>query len=109
MSSPAAALADSAAWSLPHETDNHDVFVEQETLVNGIDHDDNDQVFSEEFDTLSLTHDDELDMFTCHLCREEIKQPRVLSCLHSFCEGCLKPLLVEDSICCPRCQTVSYR
>ena len=61
----------------------------------------------EEFETLSLSGDNELDLYTCSSCHEEFKQPRVLSCLHVYCEDCLKPILIEDCITCPACKAVS--
>lgn len=61
----------------------------------------------EEFETLSLSGDNELDLYTCSSCHGEFKQPRVLSCLHVYCEDCLKPKLIEDCITCPACKLVS--
>lgn len=58
----------------------------------------------EEFETLSLSGDG--DEVTCRLCDDEYKLPRVLSCLHVFCEHCLAPLLVDESIICPTCGQV---
>ena len=67
-----------------------------------------DNVFSNEVETFSLSGDDaELDIYTCPKCEEEYKQPRVLSCLHVFCENCLVPLVTDESIACPTCGTVS--
>lgn len=44
----------------------------------------------------------------CHLCKSKFEQPRVLSCLHVFCEECLKKHLSENGfgqnvIQCPDC------
>lgn len=61
----------------------------------------------EELETLSLSGDNELDLYTCSSCHDEFRQPRVLACLHVFCEDCLKPILIEDCIVCPTCQQVS--
>lgn len=76
--------------------------------VNGSCHELGDLLDCEDLEALSLSDGDtELDMFTCPSCRHEYKQPRVLSCLHIFCESCLKPLLTDDSIACPTCKVVS--
>ncbi|GFV26790.1 e3 ubiquitin-protein ligase TRIM33 [Trichonephila clavipes] len=32
----------------------------------------------------------------CHLCKSKFEQPRVLNCLHVFCEDCLKKRLSEN-------------
>ena len=45
--------------------------------------------------------------FTCGLCKERLKKPRSLPCLHSFCELCLRAKcgdeLFVSSIQCPNC------
>ncbi|KAJ8310256.1 hypothetical protein KUTeg_012121 [Tegillarca granosa] len=47
----------------------------------------------------------------CSECREEFDQenniPRILFCLHTFCEKCLNQLVVRNSIVCPSCKTKS--
>ncbi|XP_037937273.1 brain tumor protein isoform X2 [Teleopsis dalmanni] len=35
---------------------------------------------------------------TCKICNARFVSPRVLSCLHVFCENCLKKLLIDDSM-----------
>ena len=51
------------------------------------------------------------DQLSCSVCLQEYTQPRVLSCLHVFCEGCLKkfpaPQAGRGTICCPNCRQVS--
>ncbi|XP_054721914.1 LOW QUALITY PROTEIN: brain tumor protein-like [Uloborus diversus] len=56
--------------------------------------------------TLSPCEEEEVN--SCHLCRSKLDQPRVLSCLHVFCEECLKKRLskngfVQNSLECPDC------
>ncbi|XP_078582447.1 uncharacterized protein LOC144865508 [Branchiostoma floridae x Branchiostoma japonicum] len=50
------------------------------------------------------------DFLQCRICLEPFKDPKVLSCLHTFCEGCLKRLVEQqddavDSFRCPTCRT----
>ncbi|KAJ9585219.1 hypothetical protein L9F63_002982, partial [Diploptera punctata] len=49
----------------------------------------------------------------CNLCSEKYCNPRVLSCLHVFCESCLEKLLMDEAgdsgkrdsvIMCPKCK-----
>ncbi|KAL0273388.1 UNVERIFIED_CONTAM: hypothetical protein PYX00_006065 [Menopon gallinae] len=49
----------------------------------------------------------------CNLCRNKLCSPRVLSCLHVFCESCLDKLLMDETgdpkkkdnvIQCPKCK-----
>ena len=51
------------------------------------------------------------DQLSCSVCLQEYTQPRVLSCLHVFCEGCLKrlpaPQAGRGTICCPNCRQVT--
>ena len=51
------------------------------------------------------------DQLSCSICLQEYTQPRVLSCLHVFCEGCLKrlpaPQAGRGTVCCPNCRQVS--
>ena len=51
------------------------------------------------------------DQLSCSVCLQKYTQPRVLSCLHVFCEECLKKLLVPQAgngtICCPNCRQVT--
>lgn len=44
----------------------------------------------------------------CHVCKAKFDQPKVLSCLHVFCEECLKKNLPENGfhpnmLECPDC------
>ncbi|XP_072047357.1 uncharacterized protein [Amphiura filiformis] len=41
---------------------------------------------------------------TCRLCHERFKKPvRKLHCSHSFCEGCLKAVVMKSYLTCPTC------
>ena len=33
------------------------------------------------------------DIFTCALCLDDLKDPRALPCLHTFCTACMRPLV----------------
>ena len=44
------------------------------------------------------------DQLVCSVCREEYSRPRVLPCLHVFCESCLEKLVDMRSILCPNCR-----
>ena len=44
------------------------------------------------------------DMTECPVCLEQLKEPRSLPCLHSFCTECLQGLLgTRQAIRCPCC------
>ena len=51
------------------------------------------------------------DQLRCSVCLQEYTQPRVLSCLHVFCDGCLKKLPAlqagRGTVCCPNCRQVA--
>ena len=40
----------------------------------------------------------------CSLCMDPFDDPRALPCLHTFCFKCLKQLLDQDKIKCPKCR-----
>ena len=46
------------------------------------------------------------DLYTCKVCLENMldKNPRLLSCHHSFCTDCLKSVIKGGSILCPTCR-----
>uniref|UniRef100_A0A1B6L209 RING finger protein 207 n=1 Tax=Graphocephala atropunctata TaxID=36148 RepID=A0A1B6L209_9HEMI len=50
---------------------------------------------------------------SCSICNDKLHSPRLLSCLHVFCLGCLekKKRMVEngrETIVCPKCQQETY-
>ena len=46
------------------------------------------------------------DLYTCEVCLENMlnKNPRLLSCHHSFCTDCLRKIMKNGSIQCPTCR-----
>ena len=50
------------------------------------------------------------DQLLCSLCLEEYCSPRVLPCMHVFCEACLEKMLksqkIKQSVSCPHCRRV---
>ena len=45
----------------------------------------------------------------CPICLEQFKEPKVLSCLHSYCKSCLQKYVTKTSdkqhkITCPECR-----
>ena len=55
------------------------------------------------------TGGDTADHLHCSVCLEHYKgrNPRLLSCHHSFCEGCLKKLVKYGQISCPKCREMT--
>ena len=47
------------------------------------------------------------DLFKCPVCLEDMleRNPRLLSCHHTFCESCLNILIQDQKISCPTCRT----
>ena len=43
----------------------------------------------------------------CPICYELYKQPKYLTCYHSYCEECLVKLVVQSNITCPECRKTS--
>nr|XP_006817191.1 PREDICTED: tripartite motif-containing protein 2-like [Saccoglossus kowalevskii] len=48
------------------------------------------------------------DHLTCGICLERYKKPKVLSCMHTFCEHCLVSLLEKSAgkLKCPNCSAI---
>ena len=44
------------------------------------------------------------DQLVCSVCQEEYSRPRVLPCLHVFCESCLEKLVEMQRFLCPNCR-----
>ncbi|XP_078668871.1 E3 ubiquitin-protein ligase TRIM71-like [Branchiostoma floridae x Branchiostoma belcheri] len=46
------------------------------------------------------------DFLTCQICLETFRRPKILDCVHSFCEECLKEYVKpgETEVKCPTCQ-----
>ena len=48
------------------------------------------------------------DLLTCSLCLELFKEPKTLTCLHSYCKACLNEMTTStgehDSLVCPLCR-----
>ena len=49
------------------------------------------------------------DLYTCNVCLENMldKNPRSLSCLHTFCTDCLKKVMKDGKISCPTCSEIT--
>ena len=47
------------------------------------------------------------DQLTCPVCYQLYKNPRYLSCYHSYCEECLVKIQTETTITCPECRKVT--
>ncbi len=48
------------------------------------------------------------DFLTCGICIETFKKPKMLHCLHTYCDSCLKPLVRQRGIECPVCRYVTH-
>ncbi|CAH1774584.1 unnamed protein product [Owenia fusiformis] len=59
----------------------------------------------------SLSEEVKQDLIECKICLEVMKTPKVLNCLHTFCEGCIEDLGrkmdQKDDISCPVCRNVT--
>ena len=60
--------------------------------------------------TGGVTGEEELysfELFECSVCLESLinKQPRLLSCVHTFCTPCLQQLPGGNTVNCPKCRT----
>ena len=60
--------------------------------------------------TGGLSGEEELysfELFECSVCLESLinKQPRLLSCGHTFCTPCLQQLPDSNTVNCPKCRS----
>ena len=60
--------------------------------------------------TGGVTGEEELysfDLFECSVCLESLinKQPRLLSCGHTFCTPCLQLMSIGNIVNCPKCRS----
>ncbi|CAC5358946.1 TRIM56 [Mytilus coruscus] len=46
------------------------------------------------------------DELTCALCLEMYKEPRLLTCYHTFCKTCIQQLMEKGNVSCPLCRSV---
>lgn len=44
------------------------------------------------------------DYLSCKICYELYRTPKLLPCLHTYCEQCLGQLVIEGSLNCPECR-----
>ncbi|XP_067410093.1 E3 ubiquitin-protein ligase TRIM56 [Emydura macquarii macquarii] len=56
-------------------------------------------------DAPSLSDAITTDFLTCPICLERLRQPKILPCLHTYCQGCLEGLLDDSpALRCPECR-----
>ncbi|XP_050789463.1 E3 ubiquitin-protein ligase TRIM56 [Gopherus flavomarginatus] len=54
---------------------------------------------------LSLSDAIATDFLTCPICLERLRRPKILPCLHTYCQGCLEGLLgAGPGLRCPECR-----
>ncbi|XP_078541636.1 E3 ubiquitin-protein ligase TRIM56-like [Lissotriton helveticus] len=46
------------------------------------------------------------DFLSCGICSDLYKTPKLLPCVHSYCQACLKLLVRDGSLLCPQCSLV---
>ncbi|XP_071792826.1 E3 ubiquitin-protein ligase TRIM56-like [Asterias amurensis] len=44
------------------------------------------------------------DFLECQICLETFKHPKVLQCLHTFCQNCLDQMAPDGTVVCPTCR-----
>ena len=56
-----------------------------------------------------LRDSDVPDIYSCAVCLEHLqdRNPRFLSCHHSFCQQCLQELTNDGQVSCPTCRAVT--
>uniref|UniRef100_A0A8C3FA51 Tripartite motif containing 56 n=1 Tax=Chrysemys picta bellii TaxID=8478 RepID=A0A8C3FA51_CHRPI len=56
-------------------------------------------------DAPSLSDAIATDFLTCPICLERLRRPKILPCLHTYCQGCLEGLLGDGpGLRCPECR-----
>ena len=50
------------------------------------------------------------ELFECSVCLESLinKQPRILTCGHTFCTTCLQQLSTGNRLSCPKCRSPTW-
>jgi len=43
----------------------------------------------------------------CSVCLDQYQKPKLLGCMHTFCEPCIEKLIQNGAISCPQCRHVS--
>ena len=43
----------------------------------------------------------------CCVCLDEFVKPKLLSCMHTLCEGCIDKLVQNGTVKCPECREVT--
>ena len=56
-----------------------------------------------------LRDSDVADIYSCAVCMEHLldRNPRFLSCYHSFCQQCLQRLINKGQVTCPTCRAIT--
>ncbi|XP_078524583.1 E3 ubiquitin-protein ligase TRIM56 [Lissotriton helveticus] len=44
------------------------------------------------------------DFLTCKICLQKFQKPKILPCLHTYCESCLEKMIVDNRLRCPECR-----
>ncbi|XP_043535363.1 E3 ubiquitin-protein ligase TRIM56-like [Chiloscyllium plagiosum] len=54
----------------------------------------------------TITDKIQSDILNCKICLNTMEQPKMLPCLHTYCQGCLKKLVRANMIQCPECRVI---
>ena len=52
----------------------------------------------------ALLSEPDLEDRKCAVCSDSFKDPKLLDCLHTFCESCLRKFVGANEIFCPTCK-----